>query len=356
MKALVIDTQAIRSNLSVVKEETRAAEIYGVLKGDAYGTGLVEAARLLREEGVGRFAVEEAADATALRDAGFLEEEILMLRSTQRQDELHQLMDAGSVCTIGSYEAGVALDALAKQRSTAAEAHICIDTGLGYGGIPAGEPDKILSVFRYLSHVAISGLYTRISVKKGDRREVSNQLDQLFFIAGRLREEGFDPGFLHASCSDPLCAYPFSQLDALQIGGPIFGHGGREGRNAGLRPVGYATAPIDEVHWLPAGQSAGAGSRVVLKKPAKIAVIPIGTYHGFCLGPQGEGGAFSALARWRRGRKPQIRISSSWVKMLGRPGMLETVVDVTRLSCSPGEPAVFPIDPRYARGLSREYR
>ncbi|EHO35172.1 hypothetical protein HMPREF0995_00732 [Lachnospiraceae bacterium 7_1_58FAA] len=42
--------------------------------------------------------------------------------------------------------------------------------------------------------------------------------------------------------------------------------------------------------------------------------------------------------------------------MLGAIGAIETVVDVTDLKCSAGDPAVFDIDPLYARGFVREYR
>ena len=34
----------------------------------------------------------------------------------------------------------------------------------------------------------------------------------------------------------------------------------------------------------------------------------------------------------------------------------DAVVDVTDLKCSAGDPAVFDIDPLYARGFVREYR
>ena len=78
MKALVIEKDAIRRNAAAVKARAGSAAIYAVLTGDGYGAGLVELARLLREEGIGRFAVSEPADAAALRKAGFVDEELLI--------------------------------------------------------------------------------------------------------------------------------------------------------------------------------------------------------------------------------------------------------------------------------------
>ena len=88
MKALVLEREAIRRNAAVIKEKAGAAAIYAVLTGDAHGAGLLEMAKLLREEGIGRFAVSEPSDAAALRKAGFVDEEILMLRSTTDREEL----------------------------------------------------------------------------------------------------------------------------------------------------------------------------------------------------------------------------------------------------------------------------
>ena len=162
MKTLVIEREALRHNIGVIKERAGQAVIYAVLTGDGQGAGLVELARVLREEGIGRFAVSEAAEAAALRKAGFVEEEILMLRPTTDREELEQLLDLNVVCTIGSVDTGLALNAVAEGRSTVAEAHIQIDTGMGFGGFLADEPEKILSVYRNLPNVAVSGLCTQL--------------------------------------------------------------------------------------------------------------------------------------------------------------------------------------------------
>ena len=57
MNTLVLEKSALRKNIAVVREKAGSAAIYGVLTGDGGGAGTVELARLLREEGIGRFAV-----------------------------------------------------------------------------------------------------------------------------------------------------------------------------------------------------------------------------------------------------------------------------------------------------------
>ena len=69
MKVLVIDKQAVKKNITVLKRRAEKSAIYAVLTGDAHGAGLVEMAKLLRDEGIVRYAVSEAADAAALAES-----------------------------------------------------------------------------------------------------------------------------------------------------------------------------------------------------------------------------------------------------------------------------------------------
>ena len=142
MLQLVFDRAAIKHNIAAVKRRAGKSIIYAILTADGYGAGLVELATLLRDDGIGHFAVTDVADARKLRKAGFVEEEILMLRSTTDSNELNELLDLNVVCTVGSYETGVALNALAEQRSTIAVAHVLVDTGMGLGGFLPAEPES----------------------------------------------------------------------------------------------------------------------------------------------------------------------------------------------------------------------
>ena len=71
VKYLVVEREKIQRNIAAVKARASGAVIYGVLKGNAYGFGLVEMADLLRNEGISHFAVTEVRDLVILRNSGF---------------------------------------------------------------------------------------------------------------------------------------------------------------------------------------------------------------------------------------------------------------------------------------------
>lgn len=195
MKQLVFERSAIKHNTAIIQERAGSAVIFAVLVGDAYGAGLIELAKLLREEGIAHFAVEEAEDVARLRQAGFAQEPILMLRSTTNRDELVELLNQRAICTIGSYETGTALNAVAEELGVKAEAHVLIDTGMGFGGFLSSEPQKLLSIYHYLPNVAITGTYTHLCAYAGD---TTRQMAVFQSVLDTIQSAHLNPGLVHA--------------------------------------------------------------------------------------------------------------------------------------------------------------
>ena len=214
MRKLVIEKAAVRANMAVVRKRAAGAALYGVLTGDGGGAGLVPLARMLRDEGVGRFAVGSVEEAQELREAGFVDEEILMLRATVDREELERLVDLNVVCTISSVDTGLALNAVAENRSTVAEAH----------GFLVGEPEKILLAYRSLPNVALSGIYTQLHTSpSGKGQEVDAQLKQFHRVLDAIHAAGFETGLVHAAGSYALMHFDAARLDAVRAGSVLLG-------------------------------------------------------------------------------------------------------------------------------------
>ena len=355
MRVLVIEKAAVKQNIRVVKRRAGGAAVYGVLSGDAGGAGIAEMAELLRAEGIGRFAVSEAEGAEALRKAGFVDEEILMLRSTTDREVLERLVDLNVVCTISSVDTGLALNALAENRSTVAEAHIQVDTGMGFGGFLADEPEKILSVYRNLPNVAVSGICTQLHARKKGGEDLAARLGQFHRVVEAIRAAGFETGVVHAAGSYALLHCADARLDGVRAGSALLGRC-RRTKDDGLSTVGHGEAGIAEMRWLPKGHTVGAEKTAVLKAPTRVAVVPVGYQHGFGVERPRPAGLLGTLGRWRRGRRLYVRVNGQRARVIGSVGVSETLVDVTDLKCSAGDVVSFDLDPMYARGCVRQYR
>ena len=350
MRTLVIEKSALKNNISTIKEAVGGSYIYANLSSDAYGAGAVEVAKLLREEGIGRFAVDDTSTAVALRKAGLVEEEILMLRSLSDKRELETLLDHNVVCSIGNLEAGVALNALAADRATVAEAQIQVDCGLGFGGFAAEEPEKIFSIYESLQSVAVSGVYTQVRSRRG----VTEQLELFARTVEHLQTAGYETGTVHAAGSYALLHYDMSHLDAVRAGSALLGRCRRE-RGDGLQTVGHGEASVDAVRWLPKGHTVGGEKAVVLRRPTRVAVIPVGYQSGLGVLPP-VSSLWDAIRRFFSNRRRTVRLNGQKVRILGAIGEVETLLDVTQMKCSEGDRAVFDINPIFAKGFRREYR
>ena len=356
MRKLVIEKAAVKHNLSVIKQRAAGAAIYGVLTGNGGGAGVVPLAGLLRAEGIGRFAVCEFREAEALRQAGFVDEEILMLRATTDREELERLVDLNVVCTISSVDTGMALNALAENRSTVVEAHIQVDTGMGFGGFLVGEPEKILLAYRSLPNVALSGIYTQLHAARPNDPEAQQQLKQFAQVLETVHKAGFETGVVHAAGSFALLHSEAARMDGVRAGSAILGRC-RRTRDDGLRTVGYGEVPMAEVRWLPKGHTLGTDKPVILRRPTRVAVLPVGYQNGLGVIRPRQTGLWAALAQWRRSRRRFVRVKGEKVRVLGPIGATETLLDVTGVKkCSAGDLATFEIDPLFARGFTVEYR
>ena len=350
MNTLVIEKSALKNNISRVKELAGGAYIYANLSGDGYGAGALPLAQFLRDEGIRRFCVDSAQTAAALRKAGLVDEEILMLHSTSDREVLEQLCDLNAVCSIGTLEAGMALNSLAEGRATVIETHLQIDCGMRFGGFPAEEPEKIVSLIRNLPNVAVSGIYTQLASKHA----MDVQLSAFQQAVNAIQAAGCETGIIHAAGSYAMLRSDLSHLDAVRAGSVLLGRC-RRTRGDGLLTVGRGESQVDSIRWLPKGHTVGNERHVTLRRSTRVAVIPVGYQQGYGV-DKPISGFWDAIQRLFRARRRTVRVNGQRARVLGALGATETLLDVTGIKCSEGDTVTFDLNPLYARGFRREYR
>ncbi len=363
MKTLLVERNKIRANLEVIKEQAAKAQVIAVLKANAYGLGLEEMARLCREAGIRRFAVTEPEDAVRLRDWGFGEEEILVLRSTANEEEIEKILQAGATATVGSYDAALALNGLAESRGMMCDVHIKIDTGMGrYGFLPT-EIDRVFSVYRYLKNLTVTGTYTHYANAFRNVKKTQEQLDAFNAVVEKIRSAGFEPGMLHASNSEAMFGCKMPNLDAVRIGSALGGRVIAKGDH-GLQKTGRLQSEISEVRWLPTGAPVGYGSSYITKHPTRVAVIPVGSSDGYMLEktrvltrfPDCLRAACGLLLAFVRRRKHFVLVNGKRAPVIGHVGVNHTTIDVTDIECGPGTPVLLEAAPLYVpASIPRQY-
>ena len=94
--------------------------------------------------------------------------------------------------------------ALREARKTVAEIQIKVDTGLGrYGFLPT-EMDKVASIFKYMSSLAIIGMFTTYAASATNRKLTEQQYNLFNEVLDRISDMGFEPGVAHI-CDSARC-------------------------------------------------------------------------------------------------------------------------------------------------------
>ncbi len=343
MKAYIVESAELRKNLDNIKKRAGSAVIYAVLKGNGYGLGLIPMAAACRDAGITRYAVTEVSDVAALRQCGFPDEEILMLRPTADSGEVRQLLALNAVFTVSSQEDAAVLNGVASQENAVAKAHIKIDTGMGRYGFLPEEMDKILSVC--------------------NKKQTLQQADIFQGILKAITSAGLETGLAHISNSAALLRFPELTMGGVRIGSALLGRLSFKG-GYGLKRIGYCEATVEELRWLPKGHTCGYGAAWTARRPTRVAVLSVGWYHGFgcemgndifrprdCLRK-----IFSGLKGLIIHRSIYVTVNGKRCRVLGHIGMLHTVCDVTSISCSLGDKAVVNINPLMLKGMDVVWR
>ena len=353
MKNLVIDLRVVRNNLRAVKERAEGVHIFADLSANAGGMGLLPVAKFLRDEGIRNFAVSDSIDAKALRQNGFSNERIMMLRSTADPNEISELLSLGVICTAGSYDAAVAINGIAESCGVTAQIQVKIDTGLGRYGFQPTELDRVAAIYKYMSSLNVIGTFTTFSASWRNKKLTLLQLDRFNNVLDRLISMGLEPGAAHACDSAALFKYNIELMDAVRVDTALSGR--IPGKTVpGLSRVGYIEAGLEEVVWYPKGHTIGAEHGFVTKAPTKIAVLSVGYFHGFGVDRYIVERSLLDIARYRR-KKAFVRVNGQKAHVLGSVGLLHTMIDVTDIDCTVGDIAVLDVDPVNVKGLPIEY-
>ena len=363
MKAYIVDSAAVRGNLQALQARAGSAVLWAVLKGDGYGLGLLPMAAICRETGVDHFAVTEVQEVRALRESGFSDAQILMLRPTAEQDELTQLLQLNAILTVSSQNDATVLNGLAEKLGVQAQVHVKIDTGMGRYGFLPDEMDQLIPIFKYMDHLHVTGIYTHLHSAFCNKKATLAQAAAFQSVLDRLHTEGCETGMAHMLNSAGLLKYPQYAMDGVRVGSAILGRVSVRG-NFGLTRVGECQATLEELRWLPKGHSCGYGAGWIAKKPTRVAVFSVGWYHGFGVEMGNDlfrfrdclRGVLRNLRQMIFKKHIYVTVNGKKCRVIGHIGMLHTCVDVTNIPCAVGDPAIFDLKPLLRKGIPVVYR
>lgn len=287
-----------------------------VIKSNAYGHGISGIAReLLRHQEFktrGWFGVDSIVEALRLRKIG-IKNPILNLGYIL-PSKLLQASKNNIAVTVSTFEMLVALRRVKKPVAI----HLKFDTGMRRQGFYAEHIPEIIKQLIAMPHIAAQGIYTHLADPEHLAR-AKRQLDEFKRIIKPMKK--FYPDILtHALSSGGVLFHPNAHYDAVRIGMGMYGYFPSSkaekyaARKVSLQPALAWKSVISEIKYAKKGEYVGYDFTERLSRDSKLAVVPVGYWHGFDRGLSSRG---------------EVLIRGKRAKIIGRVSMDMITVDIT---------------------------
>ena len=277
-----IDLSAIAANIAAVKAWVDPhTDVMAVVKANAYGHGLVPAARAALEGGAAALGVALLEEGLALRAAGIRAPVVVLGCALPQQAEA--LVDADLSQVVSQVDTLRALSRAARARQKPGRVHLKIDTGMGRVGV---APDAVLALaakIHALPNLVLEGVATHIAWEAArDMPRARQQIARFRASLRALRQAGCQPRWRHAANSVTTVQIPNGHFDLVRVGLLTYGippAGGASGLI--LRPALALKARITQLRDMQPGQTLSYGGTCTLSRPARVGLVPLGYADGY---------------------------------------------------------------------------
>jgi alanine racemase len=252
---IAIDLGALRRNVRTLLRALEGAELWAVVKANAYGHGAVDCAGAALGAGATALCVATVPEALVLRGE-FPGTRILVMGPAANR-EVAQARDAELALVVSGDEIpeGVAV-------------HVKLDTGMGRWGV-SELPAPTREVVGVMTHLATADSdveYARVQVERF-----------------RVATEPLSHLQRHVANSAAALRLPEAHFDAARCGIALYGLSpfGEDPVADGLEPVLSWTTEVAQAKLLRAGESTGYGRLFVAERDTWVGILPVGYADGF---------------------------------------------------------------------------
>ena len=326
---LRIDLAALADNWRDLARRAAPGRCAAVVKANAYGTGVSEAAPALWAAGARVYFVAHFSEGIAARRVLPAEAAIYVLNGLESGADPADYVEHRLAPAIGGEEELKRWSAFAARRDRISPCAIHLDTGMNRLGFESLA--RLQAAME--THGAASGADLLIShfVSSEIPGDPINPAQIELFEAARAAFPGLPASLANSSGMflDPAPIY-----DLGRPGYALYGGNPTPGRPNPMRPVVTLTVAIQQIRWIEAGATCGYNAQWTARRPTRLATLLIGYADGL---PRGAGATDA-----RPGA--EVAVAGRRCALVGRVSMDLTIVDVTDLpedTVRPGDPVEF---------------
>ena len=323
---LEVDLSVIRNSIEKVKQHIEPhLGLIPVVKGNAYGMGLVEISRFFLSFNPDMLACGQVVEAAELREAGINCE--LFVMSGVPYHALDKAIELDLHIPVYNIESVLHISKISRNKNKKAKVHIKIETGLNRIGIRPGEPlAQLLDYIKSIDNIDVQGVYTHFSNATVVNDQFTlKQLEIFNSAVEQVRNAGFSPKYIHCRNTGAVSWLRENISTHVRVGTLLYGFAGMDDNtnllNLEKEPESWR-AFVTNINTLQPGESCGYGMSYTAEKPTRVATIDIGYADGL----------FRPLAT----NHGPVLVGDQRAKYLAT-AMDQTLIDVTDINCKIGD-------------------
>jgi alanine racemase len=290
---LELSQEALIHNVKIFKDTLApGTRLAAVVKGNAYGHGLVAAATCFLKGGADWLCVNSVYEAEALANAGINAPCLIM--GYVPLGQLARALKVGSRVLVYQAETIRALSEAAVLAGVdTAKVHLKVETGNNRQGV---EPDLLIELARLIKQlpgVELEGLSSHYAdIEDTTNHDFAQHQLNVFKAADKaLRAEGLGPDIRHFSNSAATMLWPDTHFEMVRIGISLYGLW--PSKETYISALVHGVSPMDlkpaltwktriaQIKHLRPGESVGYGRSFRTTHQTRTAVLPVGYYDGY---------------------------------------------------------------------------
>ena len=323
-----IDIQALQKNLARVRSLCPESKIVPVIKADAYGHGMEQAALAIRDShtNIAAFAVATLGEALALHKLD-LKIPILLLSGFANEQELAACNKVGIEMVVHSHYQVAALQNLFETDVFAGVSRLWVEHNsgmnrLGFSSSDCVEAYQILQKFPEIDLVLMSHLGCADELQDGAGREVTEaQINEFNQVRDQILQEDGKAIICSMAASAGILKAPETHYDYVRPGVMLYGASPltvETGEELGLLPVMTLHSRLIAINQVGAGDSIGYGATYTCDRDTRVGVVSIGYADGY---PRSAANGTAVLI--------QTPAGPMRTRLIGRASMDMITVDLT---------------------------
>lgn len=273
-----INTDAIAANVKRIREITAVDDLMIVVKANAYGHGIVRAAKAALAGGATWLGTADIAEAMTLRQAGITAPVLCWIHAP---DETFDEAVASDI-TLGAVSVAQlnAIAAAGHRQKKTPRVHLKLDTGLSRNG---ASPEQWADFMRTAAELNATGdLVVEGAMSHLSNTSPQDDLEQLkVFTVGlsELSDAGLEPHYVHLAASLAALTLPETRFNMVRSGIAAYGISPDEAvrpEEYGLTPAMTLESRVVAVRRVPENTGVSYGYLHRTPHESTLALIPLG--------------------------------------------------------------------------------